>query len=182
VTNFDWAKLGVKLVGLWLMISALMSVTNVLEAIYTNQSGVTIPFAVIVSALRPLAAGLGGLYLWTYSDGLASSIFPKVGGGEIPGAEDPERLLPLALSLMGIWLLGEAIPTLVHNIALSLLSLTAPHLSVFGPIYQPPVIPVTMTANSIAALVRGFIGCGLILGRKRLAEVISAMRGRSEPI
>jgi hypothetical protein len=37
---------------------------------------------------------------------------------------------------------------------------------------------VTAKANIIAALVRAFIGFGLILGSSRLAEVISAMRGR----
>jgi hypothetical protein len=36
MTNFDWAKLGIKLIGLWAMISSSRSVTNVVEAVYIN--------------------------------------------------------------------------------------------------------------------------------------------------
>ena len=44
--------------------------------------------------------------------------------------------------------------------------------------YLPPVMTLTAKANIIAALVRVFMGFGLLLGPKRLAEVISAMGGR----
>src|SRR5262245_12469489 len=114
MTNLDWAKLGVKLIGLWAMISFLRSVTNVVEAIYINRSGgMPWPLAVAVSALSPVATGLTGLYLWRNSDLLASSIFPRAREVESSGAKDHESLLPLALSLTGIWLVSEAIPTLV---------------------------------------------------------------------
>jgi len=179
MTNLDWAKLGVKLIGLWAMISSLRSLTNVVEAIYINRSGgMPWPLAVAVSALSPVATGLTGLYLWRNSDRLASSIFPRVGEAESSGAEGQERLLPLALSLTGIWLVSEAIPTLVFNISLSILTLVPTQRSVFGPIYQTPVMSVTAKANTIAALVRAFIGFGLIVGSERLARVISNMRGR----
>ena len=175
MTNFDWAKLGIKLIGLWAMISSLRSVTNVVEAFYINRSSMPMPLAFAVAALNPIVAGLIGLYLWIRSHRLASSIFPRVSAVESSAAEDQARLLPLALSLMGIWLVAGAIPTLVYNISLSILSLTPPQQSVFGPTYLPPVMTLTAKANIIAALVRVFIGFGLLLGPKRLAEVISAM-------
>jgi hypothetical protein len=136
------------------------------------------PLAVAVSALSPVATGLTGFYLWRNSDRLASSIFPSVREVEGSGAEDQERLLTLALSLTGIWLVSEAIPTLVFNISLSILNLVPAQRSVFGPIYQTPVMSVTAKANTIAALVRAFIGFGLVVGSERLAKVISGMRGR----
>jgi len=37
---------------------------------------------------------------------------------------------------------------------------------------------VNAKANAIAALARALIGFGLLLGSKRLAGVVSAMRGR----
>jgi len=37
---------------------------------------------------------------------------------------------------------------------------------------------VTAKANTVAALVRAFIGFGLVVGSERLAKVISGMRGR----
>jgi hypothetical protein len=179
VTNFDCAKLAVKLIGLWAMISSSRSVTNVVEAVYINRSsGMPMPFGLAVAALTPLAMGLIGLYLWVRSDRLASSIFPVVSAVESSGAEDLERLLPLALSLMGVWLVSVAIPTLVYNISFSIFRLAPSHQSVFGPIYESPAMTATSKANIIAALVRAFIGLGLILGSKRLAEIISAMRGR----
>jgi hypothetical protein len=136
------------------------------------------PFGLAVAALTPLAMGLIGLYLWVRSDRIASSIFPVVSAVESSGAEDLERLLPLALSLMGVWLVSVAIPTLVYNISFSIFRLAPSHQSVFGPIYESPAMTATSKANIIAALVRAFIGLGLILGSKRLAEIISAMRGR----
>jgi hypothetical protein len=178
VTNFDCAKLGVKLIGLWAMISASGLVTNVIEAIFINRSSTQIPFAIAVAALTPLALVLIGLYLWICGDRLASSIFPTVTAIESPGAEDQVRLLHLALSLMGVWLVSVAIATLVYNISFSIFRLVPSRQSVFGPIYESPVMTDTSNANIIAGLVRAFIGLGLILGSKRLAEIISAMGGR----
>src|SRR5262245_17528668 len=122
MTNFDWAKLGVKLIGLWAMISSLRSISNVVEAVYINQRSMPMPFAVAVSVLSPLAGALIGLYLWNRSDHLASSIFPRVSPIESSGVEDKERLLPIALSLMGVWLVSDAIRALVSNISLYLIN------------------------------------------------------------
>jgi len=177
MTNFDWATLGVKLIGLWTMISSLRSLTNVVEAFFINRSSLPVPLALAVSALSPLATALVGLYLWFRSDRLASSIFPRVSALESSSANDQEHLLPVALSLVGVWLVSEAIPTLVYNISLSIITLAPAYQSVFGPSYRPSSITATAKANTIAALVRAFIGFGLLLGHKRLAEVISSMRG-----
>jgi len=178
VTNFDCAKLGVKLIGLWAIISSSGSVTNVIEAIYVNRSSTRMPFAIAVAALTPLALVLIGLYLWIRSDRLASSIFPTVTAIGSPGAEDQVRLLHLALALMGVWFISVAIATLAYNVSFFVFRLVPSHQSVFGPIYESPVMTDTSNANIIAALVRAFIGLGLIFGSKRLAEIISAMKGR----
>jgi hypothetical protein len=178
MTNFDWAKLGVKLIGLWVLISSLRSVPNVVEAVHINRSSMPLPFALAVAALNPLVAGLIGLYLWIRSDRLASSIFPRVSAVESPGTEEPDRLVPLALSLMGVWFVSGSIPTLVYNISLSVISLAPAHQSVFGTSYLPPAMTATAKANIIAALVRALIGFSLLLGAERLAKVISVMRGK----
>lgn len=172
MNNFDWAKLGIKLMGLWAIISFFRSSTNVIEAIYLNRSSMPLPFAIGVSALNPLAAGLIGLYLWICSDQLASSIFPRVSAAQNSHLKDQERLLPLALSLMGIWLVSAAIPALAYNISFTILSLTPARESVIGPIYQSTGMIVKVKADAIAALASGFIGFGLVLGSKRLAGII----------
>src|SRR5262245_20248617 len=96
MTNFDWAKLGVKLIGLWAMTSSLRSISNVVEAFYINQSSMPMPFAVAASTLSPVTGALIGLYLWNRSDRLASSIFPRVSPIEGSVVEDKEGLLPVA--------------------------------------------------------------------------------------
>jgi hypothetical protein len=178
MTNFDWAKLSVKLMGLWALISALRSVTNVAEAFFINQRTMPWPSNLAISALSPLALSLIGLYLWIRGDLIGASIFPEVKAVELPGAEDQERLLPLALSLMGVWFVSGAIPTLVYYISVAVISFSPSNQSGFSPGYLPPSMIVTAKANAIAALARAFIGFGLLLGSRRLTELISAMRGR----
>ena len=136
------------------------------------------PFALAVAGLNPLIAGLIGSYLWIRSDRLASSIFPKVSAVESLGSDNQQRLLLLALSLMGVWFVSGAIPTFVYNISLSMIGLAPARQSVFGPSYLPPTMMATAKANIIAALVRVFVGFSLLLGRERLAKVISAARGK----
>jgi hypothetical protein len=163
--------------GLWALISALRSVTNVAEAFYINQRTMTWPSNLAISAVSPLALSLIGLYLWIRGDLIASSIFPKVNADDASGAEDQERLLPLALSLIGVWLVSGAIPTVVYYISVAVISFSRANQAVLGPDYLPPSMIVNAKANAIAALVRALIGFGLLLGSKRLAQVISAMRG-----
>jgi hypothetical protein len=79
---------------------------------------------------------------------------------------------------VGVWLASGAIPTLVYNISLSIISRAPACQSVFGPGYLLPTMTVMAKVNIIASLVRAFIGFVLLLGPKQLAEVISAMRGR----
>ena len=178
MTNFDWAKLSVKLMGLWALISAFRSITNVAEAFYINQRTMTWPSNLVISALSPLALSLLGLYLWIRGDLIASSIFPEVKAVEASGAEDQERLLPLALSLLGVWFVSGAIPTVVFYISVAVISFSRANQGVLSPGYLPPSMIVNAKANAIAALARALIGFGLLLGSKRLAGVISAMRGR----
>jgi hypothetical protein len=68
MTNLHWAKLGVKLIGLWAMISSLRSLTNVVEAIYITAKANTIAalvrafigFGLVVGSER-LAKGISGM-------------------------------------------------------------------------------------------------------------------------
>jgi len=138
MTNFDWAKLSVKLMGLWVLSSAFRSVTNVAEAFYINERTMLWPSNLAFSALSPLALSLIGLYLWIRGDLIASSIFPEVKPVEASGAEDQERLLPLALSLMGVWFVSEAIPTVLFYISVAGISFSLANQGVLRPGYLPP--------------------------------------------
>ena len=79
---------------------------------------------------------------------------------------------------MGVWLVSDGIRMLVSSMSLYLISPGSRYQSVFGSGYLFPAMTAAVKANTIAALVTAFIGFSLLLGRKRLAEVISAMRGR----
>ena len=173
MTNFDWAKLGVKLIGLWLMISALTAMTSDIVYFFQSRGGLY-----YLSVLNPLAAGLIGFYLWSRSDRLASSIFPTVSTVERFGGGGQEHLLAPALSVIGIWLVSEALPNLAYNVALFISGRLSVYRSVFGPVPDPSTINVRAEANILAALLRAFIGIGLFFGSKRLVELIAIMRGR----
>src|SRR5262245_44993983 len=128
MTNLDWAKLGVKLMGLWFMVSAVVSAAN-LASILERPEVRGIAF----SLLYPLTRGLIGLLIWVKSERLAFSIFPTaVAADNLVSQSQQEWLLALAISIIGIVFVVDAIPTLVYNATLFVASRSTDYRSAFG--------------------------------------------------
>src|SRR5262245_14617406 len=128
MTNLDWAKLGSKLMGLWLMLSAVTSAANLAGIL--GQPGVT---GIAFSLLHPLTRGLIGLLIWINSERLASSIFPTTVPAEnLPAQSHQEQVFALAISIIGVVLLADAIPSFVYSAALFIASRSSGYRSAFG--------------------------------------------------
>jgi hypothetical protein len=127
------------------------------------------------------------LSIWVKSERLALAIFPTTVAAENLLAESQQaQLFALAVSIIGITMIAEAIPALVYNAGLFLVSRNDAYSSVFGfGAYgqnEPLRIwSVTATASVLAAFVRALIGFGLLLGTTRLLEFVTALRRDQEP-
>jgi hypothetical protein len=176
MTNLDWAKLGVKLLGLWFMVSAVTSAANLASIL--GRPEVT---GVAFSLLYPLTRGLIGLLIWFKSERIAFSIFPTpVTADNVVAQSQQEWLLALAISIIGIVFVVEAIPTLVYNATLFVASRSGAYRSAFGFVAeaeQGRIWGVTAKASVLAAFARTLIGFGLLLGPARLADLVTALRG-----
>ena len=77
----------------------------------------------------------------------------------------------------------EAIPTLVYNATLFVVSRSGVYRSAFGFVSegeQSRIWSATAEANVLAAFARTLIGFGLLLGPARLADLVAALRGVRE--
>ena len=118
MTNLDWAKLGFKLVGFWFMVTAVSMAANVATLI--GQPAVT---GIALSMLYPVTRALIGILIWMYSDRLALSIFPTTATGQnVVGQSQQEQLFALAISIIGIGLLVDSIPTFLYDLTLFIAS------------------------------------------------------------
>jgi len=163
MTNFDWAKLGFKLTGLWFMVSAVTSAAN-LASILGRPEVTGIAF----SLLRPLTGGLIGLLIWMNSERLASSIFPTTVAAEnLLARSQQEQLFALAISIFGVVFVMEAIPTLVYNATLFVVSRSGVYRSAFGFVSegeQSRIWSATAEAGILAAFARTLIGRSMTAG------------------
>ena len=184
MTNYDWAKLAIKLIGLWLMISAATSAANAASLFGFEQFRAT---AALFSFLYPLVTGIAGVLVWRRADGLAVSMFPAPAaatGDSSFSQGEQEHLFVLALSVIGVWFVSQAIVTLIYNFALLLIRRSPLENSVFGrisyrEIEQSGIWAATAKANIVAAAARALVGLGLLVGSRRLSDLIAAMRGRT---
>jgi hypothetical protein len=136
------------------------------------------------SLLYPLTRGLIGVLIWVKSERLAFSIFPTtVAADNLVAQSQQEWLLSLAISIIGFVFVVEAIPTLVYNATLFVVSHSSAYRSTFGFVpeaEQRRIWSTTAEASVLAAFARILIGFGLLLGPARLAGLVAALRGVGE--
>jgi hypothetical protein len=178
MTNLDWAKLGFKLIGFWFMVTAVSMAANVATLI--GQPAVT---GIALSMLYPATRALIGILIWMYSDRLALSIFPMTAAGQnVVGQSQQEQLFALAISIIGIGLLVDSIPTFLYDLTLFIASRSGEYRSAFGFVPEPSgprIWNATAEASLVSALVRTLIGFGLLLSPSRIVELIASLRGNA---
>jgi len=177
VTNRDVALLSFKLTGLWLMASAAVGVSGI--PYYWESQSEGIRSVTVFTTLLPALVAVGiGVPLWLSADWFAARIFPV----ESPEAIRLDRLrgeplFGLALSILGVLFVGEALPVLVNGIALFTQSRSVGS-SVLGPdVDQQRLLwSSAAKANVTAGVARLLIGLLLLAGPAKLAAAAARIR------
>jgi hypothetical protein len=179
MTNREVAVLGFKLVGLWLMAMAAIGIAAL--PYYWASSLNEVKAAVVIAALLPQLVALGiGVPVWFSAESFASRIFP--GSASEPLRFDRLRAQPifaLALAIIGVFLLCEALPALVRAAALFVQSRHVPTSLLTGdewPGQTASLWSQTAKANAAEAVARLAIGLAFLIGPARLGAGFARFR------
>ncbi|MBK7366110.1 MAG: hypothetical protein IPI97_14420 [Nitrosomonas sp.] len=153
---------GIRLFAVWLAIYFLRAAPGY----YTGFKNMDEDYAVTSMAIFFVVVALFFLVLWFFPNTIAKGVLPK----EV--AVDPEpistdRWFAVGGSLIGLWLLTEAIPALVRYALIALLSRRLP---------EALVADANSYLNTIYYLVQFFLGVWLLLGAKGLRALILKAR------
>lgn len=177
MTNRDAARLAFKLFGLWLMTNAAMGVAAIpcyWDSRFEDARAITL-FVTLLPVL--VAVGIS-IPVWFSADWFADRIFPLA--GQDPQQRDrlrAEPLLALAMSVLGLLFVCEALPVLVNGSALFWQSRRGGS-SLLGPDIEQQELIWSAAAKAAFAggVARLLIGIGLLAGPARLASVMARLR------
>lgn len=177
MTNHGVARLAFKLVGLWLMASTAIGVAGI--PYYWSSGFEKADRMTVFFSLLPALVAVGiGVPVWFSADWFAARVFPD----ESPTPLSLDRLrgeplFALALSILGVLFVCEALPALVNGIALFVQGREAGS-SILGTDVdrQRLVWSAAAKAAVSAGLARLLIGLGLLAGPARLSAAVARMR------
>ena len=177
MTNRDVAFLAFRLVAFWFVANAVIGVAAI--PYYWESQPSEIRAITVFYTLLPALVSLGiGLPVWFSADWFADRTFPAepheaVQVDRLRG----ERLLALALSILGVLFVSEALPGLVNGLALFTQSRFLGS-SVLGADEEQRRLlwGAAAKANFAGTLARLLIGICLLAGPSRLASAVARIR------
>lgn len=177
MTNRDAARLAFKLFGLWLMANAAMGVAAI-PCYWDSRFEEARALTLFVTLLPVLVAVGIGIPVWFSADWFADRLFP-LAGQDLQQRDRlrSEPLLALAMSVLGLLFVCEALPVLVNGSALFWQSRRGGS-SLLGPdIEQQELIwGAAARAAFAGGVARLLIGIGLLAGPARLASIMARLR------
>lgn len=158
----ELAGLACKILGVYLIIQGITVIANILVTALTNPNQ-SIPISNVLSSFILLI--LFGSLLWGCSDWLAAFI---AGGAGEAKEQDGSGITPndvqrIAFSVLGLYLLGKALP--------NLLSVMGSFLSLYH--FALNLQLLTMLAHPI---IEFLVGLGIFLGSSGLVNLLSFLR------
>jgi hypothetical protein len=186
----DWAVLAFKSMGVWFAASGVVGFANI-PFFWASSRALEVGSVAILATVFPtMLSVVVGALVWINAEGLATRVFgeePAVvaarvfGDGPADAAPAPaietQPLFSLALSVIGVLLLVEAVPTIVHGLTLFVRSRQA-GTALFGPdlAQQALIWSATAQANLAASCTRLVIGVALLAGPARLSAAYAGVR------
>jgi hypothetical protein len=176
MTNRDFALLAYRVVGLWFVANALItlaSVPYIWDGFPENRR-------VFVGAmfLPSLVTLVIGVATWINAEWFASRTFPTASVNPMsPDLLQKETILATAFTIFGVVLLAGGIPPLVNLAATFVMSYTST-TSVLGRDREQQVLlwSTAAKANAAEGVARVLIGCALLAGPARLGAMLSRIR------
>ena len=177
MTNRDFAIIAFRLLGLWLIVSALIGLAS-LPYVWETTSTETRRFT-IGAIFLPSLVTLGiGVPIWMSGEWFTMRVFPAAASDSIgPDRLRTETLLATAFAIMGVFFIADGIPALVNSAALfaqSYMSTT----SVLGrDIEQQHLLwSAAAKAHTAGGVARLVIGVALLAGPARLSAALASIR------
>jgi hypothetical protein len=175
VTNRDCAVLAFKLSGLWWIVTALVAAAS-LPAFWDPSFQGVARFSVFATLLPAVVSFGVGYAAWFAAPWLSMQVFSE-GSASAPAPElRAEPLFAVALSVLGVAFIAEALPVAVNGIALYYQSRAAGGF--LGPTEaeQRMIWTTAAKANVAAGVARLVIGMTLLAGPARLSAVLFRLR------
>jgi hypothetical protein len=170
--NRDGAVLAFKLLGLWLMATAV-GIAAAVPAFWVDAALEPIRRTGALAGALPAVVGFGvGYAIWFAAEWLAGRIF------EEGSAEERLRAEPsfaIALTIMGALFIAEAVPVLVHNLAIFHASRDGGFPGITDE-SQQFLWTAQVKANVAENLTRLVIGLLLLTGPARLGMAVARLR------
>jgi hypothetical protein len=186
----DWAVLAFKVMAVWFAASGVVGFANVPFAWASSRAMDMVGVAVGATVFPSMLSLVVGALVWINAGGLATRVFgeePTVVASRVFGDGPPDvapapgietqSLFALALSVIGVLLTAEAVPTIVHGLTLFVRSRQTGS-AIFGPDLgqQALIWDATAKANLAAACTRLVLGVALLAGPARLSAAYAGVR------
>ena len=162
MTPHQTIAVGIRLFAVWLAIYFL----GAAPGYYNGFKKLDEQFAIISVSIALIVVALIFIVLWFFPRTIAKGVLPK----EVTVELDPistDRWFAVGVSLIGLWLLTEAIPALARYALIALFSHRLP---------DSIVADANLYLNTIYYLVQFFLGIWLLLGAKGLRALVLKLR------
>jgi hypothetical protein len=176
----DWAVLGFKLTGLWIVANAVIGIAG-LPYLWVSGFEEVRAFTVLWGLL-PALVGFGvGMPVFLSAEWFAARVFPGDQNVTQKPPASPEGLFGVALSIMGVFFICSAIPALVNAVSLVFFTYRA-SVGVLGVDEgtRRGLWDATGKAQLASAMAQFLVGLLLVLGPRRLSTAFVKIRGGFE--
>jgi hypothetical protein len=186
----DWSVLAFKVMGVWFAASGVVGFANVPFTWTSARAMDMVGIAIVATVFPTMLSLVVGALLWINAGTLATRVFGEEpamvaarvfgdGTAELPPAPgiETQPLFALALAVIGVLLLVEAVPAVVGLATLFIRSRQTGS-AVFGPDAgeQALIWSATAKSNLAAACTRLAIGVALLAGPARLSAAYAGVR------
>jgi hypothetical protein len=187
----DWAVLAFKLLGLWFAANGVIGLANIPYFWQSDRGEGFRMMAGIATAFPSLLSLVVGGLVWINAGGLATHVAGRdpddlaanvFGDGEadLPAPRkgiETQPLFALALAVIGVLMVVEAVPMIVYGTTMFVRSRQA-GTAIFGPdpAQQALLWDASAQANFASACTRFLIGVALLLGPARLSAAYGRVR------
>jgi hypothetical protein len=176
MSNRDAALLGFKLLGLWLLSSAIIGVASMPYVWQSSPDGLR-GFSVATLFLPSLVALGVGIPVWLSADSFARHVFPDaaVAPTSVARGAEYQTMFGLGAALIGLLLLTEGVPAIASAAYLFTRSLQTGVLGA-DPDRRSLLWDASAKANAVAGLTRLLLGLALLAGPARLSAALNRVR------